>query len=119
MVYRDGLENRYGLTAIGGSNPSPSANAECRKEIVDWYLKLGIWVAAVGAVFVFLWRKGYLLRVSGYVAETREELKKCTWPSVEELRGSTVVVMITLALLGAFTVGIDFVVSQLIRLILD
>lgn len=25
MVYRDGLENRYGLTAIGGSNPSPSA----------------------------------------------------------------------------------------------
>jgi len=85
---------------------------------VDWYLKLSIWVAAVGAVFFFLWRKGHLLRISVYVAETREELKKCTWPSVEELKGSTVVVMITLALLGAFTVGIDFVVSQVIRLIL-
>jgi len=85
---------------------------------VEWYVKLGIWVALVGAAFVFLWRRGYLLRVSNYVAETREELKKCTWPSVDELKGSTVVVMITLALLGAFTVGVDFVVSQLIRLIL-
>ena len=57
------------------------------------------------------------MRVSTYVAETKEELKKCTWPSFEELKGSTVVVMITLALLGAFTVGVDFIVSQLIRLI--
>ena len=86
---------------------------------MNWYLKLGIWVGVIGAVFAFLWRKGYLLRITTYIAETREELRKCTWPSLEELKGSTVVVMITLALLGAFTVGIDFVVSQLIRLILD
>jgi preprotein translocase subunit SecE len=85
---------------------------------VDWYVKLLIWVGVVGAVFAFLWRKGYLLRMSNYVIETREELKKCTWPSVDELKGSTVVVMITLAILGAFTVGIDFIVSQLIRLVL-
>jgi len=85
---------------------------------VNWYLKLGIWVGVIGAVFAFLWRKGYLLRIATYIAETREELRKCTWPSIEELKGSTVVVMITLALLGAFTVGVDFVVSQLIRLIL-
>ena len=85
---------------------------------MDWYLKLGIWVAAIGGAFVFSWRKGYLARVGNYVAETREELKKCTWPSVAELIGSTVAVMITLALLGAFTVGVDFVVSYMIRLIL-
>ena len=84
----------------------------------NWYVKLGIWVAAIGAAFVFLWRKGYLLRVTNYVAETREELKKCTWPSVNELKGSTVVIMITLALLGGFTVSVDFVVSYLIRWIL-
>ena len=114
MVYRDGLENRYGLTAIGGSNPSPSA----KNEVVNEYLKLLIWFGVVGAVFAYLWRKGYLLKVSNYMAETREELKKCTWPSLEELKGSTVVVMITLALLGAFTVGVDYVVSLMIRLIL-
>ena len=75
-------------------------------------------VAVVGIAFGVLWRKGYLLRISNYVVETREELKKCTWPSFEELKGSTVVVMITLALLGAFTVGVDYVVSLMIRLIL-
>ena len=85
---------------------------------MNWYLKLGIWVGVIGAVFAFLWRKRYLLRITTYIAETRVELRKCTWPSLEELKGSTVVVMITLALLGAFTVGVDFVVSQLIRLIL-
>jgi preprotein translocase subunit SecE len=85
---------------------------------VDWYVKLAIWVAFVGAVFAFLWRKGYLLRVSNYVAETREELKKCTWPSFEELKGSTVVVMITLALLGVLTFALDVAVSYLVRWIL-
>ncbi len=114
MVYCDGLENRYGLTAIGGSNPSPSA----RNLVVNEYLRLAIWVVIIGALFAYLWRKGYLLKVSNYVVETREELKKCTWPSVDELKGSTVVVMITLAIMGAFTVGVDYVVAQLIRLIL-
>jgi preprotein translocase subunit SecE len=84
---------------------------------VNWYLKLLIWVAAIGAVFAYLWRKGYLLRMSNYVAETREELKKCTWPSVQELKGSTVVVIITLAILGAFTVGVDYLLTELIHLV--
>jgi len=86
--------------------------------VVNEYLRLAIWVVIIGALFAYLWRKGYLLKVSNYVVETREELKKCTWPSVDELKGSTVVVMITLAIMGAFTVGVDYVVAQLIRLIL-
>ena len=86
---------------------------------MNWYVKLGLWVCVIGAGFLYAWRKGLLLRVSNYTAETREELKKCTWPTVEELKGSTVVVMVTLALLGAFTVGIDAVVSVLIRWILE
>jgi len=86
--------------------------------VVNEYLRLAIWVVIIRALFAYLWRKGYLLKVSNYVVETREELKKCTWPSVDELKGSTVVVMITLAIMGAFTVGVDYVVAQLIRLIL-
>ena len=86
---------------------------------MNWYVKLGLWVGVIGALFLYAWRKGILLRVSNYTAETREELKKCTWPSVDELKGSTVVVMVTLALLGAFTVGIDAIVSVLIRWILQ
>jgi preprotein translocase subunit SecE len=79
---------------------------------VNNYIQIIIWVVVVGATFAVLWRKGYLLRLSTYIAETREELKKCTWPSVEELKGSTVVILVSIALLGMFTVGIDFVISR-------
>ena len=61
----------------------------------------------IGAAFAILWWQGQLKRLAAYVTETREELKKCTWPSWDELKGSTVVVMITIAILGAFTVVVD------------
>ena len=72
------------------------------------YIKLAIVVAVVAAAFLYLWRKGHLLRLSLYVQETREELRKCTWPTWDELKGATVVVMISTLLLGLFTVGIDY-----------
>jgi preprotein translocase subunit SecE len=65
-------------------------------------------VVIVGVAFVYLWRKGHLLRLSNYVQETREELRKCTWPTWDELKGATFVVMISTLLLGLFTVGIDY-----------
>jgi preprotein translocase subunit SecE len=63
----------------------------------------------VAVVFAFLWRRGYLLQLSNYVRETREELKKCTWPTWAELKGSTAVVMISVALLGLFVFLVDAV----------
>jgi len=72
-------------------------------------------VAAV--IFVLLVRRGAFLRVSGFFRETEEELRKCTWPSWDELKGSTVVVLVAIALLGAFTVGIDFVVAWIVQAI--
>jgi preprotein translocase subunit SecE len=51
------------------------------------------------------------------VRETQEELKKCTWPTWDELTGSTAVVMVSVALLGAFTVGVDLFVAYLLQLI--
>ena len=73
------------------------------------YITLGIAVVAIAAVFAFLWQKGHLLRLSNYILETREELKKCTWPSWAELKGSTVVVMVSILILGGFTVAVDYV----------
>lgn len=72
----------------------------------------------MAAAFGFAWRQGYLLRLSAYVQETKEELRKCAWPSSDELKGSTVVVMITIALLGAFTVFSDFLITQAVKLVL-
>jgi preprotein translocase subunit SecE len=78
------------------------------------YIFLGIWVAVIAIVFLFLWRKGYLARLATYIAETREELRKCTWPSWDELKGSTVVVMISILILGVFTVAVDFVMTNFV-----
>ena len=68
---------------------------------------IGIWGAAIGIIFVFLWRKGYLLQLTNYVQQTREELRKCTWPTWDELKGSTVVVTISIGILGGFIVLVD------------
>jgi preprotein translocase subunit SecE len=81
------------------------------------YIQLGIWAVVIGVTFAVLWRKGTLERLANYVRETREELKKCSWPSREELKESTVVVMVTIGLLGLFTVGVDFVISQVLNLV--
>jgi preprotein translocase subunit SecE len=85
---------------------------------VNNYWSLLIWVAVLGGILGFLWSKGYIARMRDYVAETQQELKKCTWPSIEELKGSVVVVVITITLLGVFTVGVDWILSKLIGLIL-
>jgi preprotein translocase subunit SecE len=68
-------------------------------------------VVIVAIVFGLAWRKGYIMRLRNYVLETREELRKCTWPSIDELKGSTVVVMVSIGILGVFTVAIDKIVS--------
>jgi preprotein translocase SecE subunit len=81
------------------------------------YGSLIITAVIIGAVFAFMWQKGYLIKIRDYVQETQEELKKCSWPSVDELKGSTVVVMLTILMLGLFTVGADWLFSMIIRLI--
>ena len=78
------------------------------------YLPLLITVAVVASVFLYLWSKGHLLRLSTYFQETKEELRKCSWPSWVELKGSTVVVMISILLLGVFTVAVDFILVRFI-----
>ena len=131
MVYRGGLENRFGLTPDGGSNPSLSASrlagsslwwfavsrVSFGERFVNEYLPVFLGVAVVGALFIYLWIKGYLLRLSTYVQETKEELRKCSWPTADELKGSTVVVMVSAGILGGFTVTIDFVIAFLVKTI--
>jgi preprotein translocase subunit SecE len=81
------------------------------------YIWISIWVVVVGAVFAWLWRAGHLARFATYIQQTREELRKCTWPSWEELKGSTVVVAISIVILGAFTVAVDQVFFRVFMLL--
>ena len=77
------------------------------------YTWIGIWSVIIAAVFGWAWRKGHLLRISKYVGETKEELRKCSWPTRQELKGSTAVVMVSIALFGFFTVLVDQIVLEL------
>ena len=76
-----------------------------------------VWAVLVGGIFAWLWRGGYLARLTVYVQQTKEELRKCTWPTWDELKGSTVIVAVAIVLLGGFTVVVDLLFSLVVRYI--
>ncbi len=79
------------------------------------YLTLIVLATIAIVAFAILLRRGAFLQISAYVRETQEELKKCSWPTWEELKGSTLVVTVAILLLGAFTVGVDAIVTLIVR----
>jgi preprotein translocase subunit SecE len=83
---------------------------------MNFYVTMGL-IAVAAVAFVIFWRQGAFLRLSTYWNETKEELYKCTWPTWDELTGSTVVVIVSVAMLGGFTVLVDFLLASIIRLI--
>jgi preprotein translocase subunit SecE len=103
--------------AAPAATDAPAPAARTASKGGNEYLGLIIWGVVIAAVFGFLWSKGYLVKIRNYIEETQEELKKCSWPNREELKGSTVVVMVTITLLGLFTVGVDWLLASLMRLI--
>jgi len=82
------------------------------------YLPVIIFIVLAMVAFTILWRQWAFLKLSGYFRETQEELKKCTCPTWDELIGSTVVVMVSVALLGGFTVAVDFITANVLRVII-
>ncbi len=68
--------------------------------------------ALIAAVFGYLWWQGQIKRLAGYCQETWVELQKCTWPTMEELKGSTALIMIMIGLLGGFIIVIDVILTK-------
>ena len=83
-----------------------------------FYIQLAIWSAVVLGAFGLAWRAGWIGKVATYLDETREELKKCNWPTREELWNSTVLVFLVILALGLFTVGSDYAILKVIRSLL-
>jgi len=80
-------------------------------------LPILIGAAVALVIFAIMWRQGAFLKLSSYIDETKEELRKCTWPTWPELWQSTQVVFVAIILLGLFTMVVDRVVSYLITVI--
>ena len=57
-------------------------------------------------------------RLAEFLREVRAEMSKISWPSREELREQTVVVIITVAILTVFIGVVDQIFNWLWRLLL-
>ena len=73
-----------------------------------------VWAAVIGGLFGYLWWQGQIRRFAVYIQETREELKKCSWPTWQELKGSTVVIAVSIVLLGVFVMAADTCLNLII-----
>ena len=80
------------------------------------YVFIGICAAVTAGLFAWAWKSGNLKKFSDYIQQTREELRKCSWPSWDELKGSTLLVAICILLLGGFTVAVDQIFFRLFML---
>jgi preprotein translocase subunit SecE len=76
-----------------------------------------IWIAVAAAVFGLLWWKGQIQRMAAYWQQTREELRKCTWPTWTELKGSTVVIIVAIFIMGVFTFVVDRILFAVFKII--
>jgi preprotein translocase subunit SecE len=56
-------------------------------------------------------------RAKIYIAETRTELKKVTWPSRQDLIDSTKVVIVATLIVTAFIGVVDQVLSRIVKLV--
>jgi len=61
---------------------------------------------------------GPLSRIKHFFGEVHAELLKCNWPTWAELRQSTVVVILSFLLLGAYVTLSDVVLVWLVQTIL-
>jgi preprotein translocase subunit SecE len=75
--------------------------------IVNNWTTILVTTVLILAVFGYLWWQGQIQRFAVYVQETREELRKCSWPTWQELKGSTLLIGMTVAFLGLFVYVID------------
>ena len=57
-------------------------------------------------------------KTADLLIETEAELKKCTWPTLRETWDASVVVVITVIVIGLFLAGSDVVLSRILNVIL-
>ena len=83
-----------------------------KKNFVNNWIEIVIWAVAIAVVFGFLWWQGQIKRLAGYCQETWVELQKCAWPTWDELKGSTALILVMILMLGGFIVLIDLILSR-------
>ena len=121
-------ESTNSLTGTpGGESPAVPANAATISETqqvsakqpdsdqggsgFNWDI---FWLIFFVAVFIWMWRTGKIAGIKQYIVETREQLRKSTWPTRDELKQHITVVLISSLLLATFTFAADFVLREIV-----
>ncbi|OGU75025.1 MAG: preprotein translocase subunit SecE [Ignavibacteria bacterium RBG_16_34_14] len=54
-------------------------------------------------------------KIIGFFEDVVKEMKKVTWPSKEELKEATTVVIVVCLVIAAFTYIIDMIINQVLK----
>ena len=54
-----------------------------------------------------------------FLKDVRMEMRKVTWPTRKDLVQSTLVVLVAVAIAGAYTGALDFIFSQVVDRLVD
>ena len=57
-------------------------------------------------------------KIIAFFTDVVKEMKKVTWPRGEELRDSTIIVLVVCGVIAIFVFGVDWIVSNIMKLIL-
>ena len=57
-------------------------------------------------------------KIIAFFTDVVKEMKKVTWPTYEELRDSTVIVLVVCGVIALFIFGVDWLVSTVLKVIL-
>jgi len=68
---------------------------------------------------VFMKLTNLFQKLINFIKEARAELRKVTWPNRKQLISSTIVVIITVALVAVFLGIIDLIFSRIVTIILQ
>jgi len=58
-------------------------------------------------------------RMTTYLKETSQEMKRVSWPGLPELRESTIVVLVTVAIITVFLFAVDKILDLGIKQIIS
>ena len=58
---------------------------------------------------------GWFAKTRAFIAETMDEMTKCTWPEKSQLLESTILVIIALAVTSIFVAGVDQILFHIIK----
>ena len=61
---------------------------------------------------------GWIDRSSSFLREVRSEMAKVTWPTGNELKGQTIVVIVAVLIIAGFIGLVDLILNNTIRLLI-